>query len=317
MSDALTPVVLIDYLSVVYRWYHAMHDHPLMHNGLNTTPIHGFISTLLQVLHKVKTDRVVVCMDCKTQPCFRKTLDPEYKSNRKPMEEDLALALPHLEILIDNLMIPRLTAPGFEADDIIGTLTKKAEEAGLFAVVVSNDKDLLQLVSYGTNQLRQGKHGDWNVYTPQLVRHEFGFRHPAFIADYLALKGDAVDCIKGVPGIGETAASQLVSAFGSLDEIFDMQQYVPAKYWKKLAPGKEIAYNCLELTRVCREIPFEDLDIVWKRPPAHEARELFSYYNMNKVYEMYAGIQPVETKLPDIYPPINAPELEIPTGYLF
>jgi len=317
---AMPVVVIIDYLSVAFRWYHAMKENPLVcRRGLNTSPLHGFLSTLLGILEHAETSNVLVCRDCKTEPNFRKLLYPEYKAQRKAVEPDMALALPHLDVLLDNLCIPSVAKPGFEADDLIATYAKRYAAQGYYVLIVSNDKDLLQLVDYCVNQLRQGTDSAsaWRIWRPVTVQNHYGFRHPRYVADYLALMGDASDNIPGVPGIGEKAATELVASFGCLEEIYAMLDYVVPKHRKKLVEHRDAAFRCRELTTTRCDVDVPDMLPHWQRPPLHEIKAVLEPYELNMVMRQFEGQRVKDHGFPVLTPPAVAQALAEPVGYLF
>ena len=190
-------------------------------DGTPTNAIYGFLAILEHLYAEMKPEAVCVTFD-RREPTFRHRSYDFYKAQRKPMPEELAVQMPVLKELLDRLGISRLELAGYEADDILGTLSRLCEEAGDECVVVTGDKDSLQLVSSGTTvcnvKTRMGRN-ETILYTPERFREEYGF-DPEKMVDLKALMGDSSDNIPGVPGIGEKTALDLIRRFGSLENIF-------------------------------------------------------------------------------------------------
>src|SRR5690606_12773205 len=186
--------------------------------GENTSVVFGFAATILRILTKENPTHLAVVQDTK-EKSFRHELYDEYKANRVQMPDEMAEQLPRLDHLLNTMKIPILRKPGYEADDIIATLTKRAEAAGWEVVVVTGDKDLMQLVNDKTkifNLKKVSEAGEW--YDREAVKEKMGV-YPERILDYLALVGDASDNVPGVDGVGPKTAVKLLEEYGSFEAV--------------------------------------------------------------------------------------------------
>lgn len=216
---------LLDGSSYIYRAYYGVRDLATT-GGLPTNAVFGFTRMLLGLLQEHSPEYLAVVFDRPRDETFRRGLYPEYKANRDAMPEDLALQIPYIREVLQALNVPALEAPGFEADDVIATLARRAAGEGIRVTVVTGDKDLMQIVGERISLLDTMK----DSYSgPQDVLERFGVL-PERVPDVLGLAGDTADNIPGVPGIGEKTAAKLVKQFGSLEGVFR---------WKDLVNGKK------------------------------------------------------------------------------
>lgn len=210
-------LLLIDGMAIVFRGYFAMWDRPrLTTQGLNTSALQVLVNTLYGMLRRFDPSHVVICFDSKP-PTFRHKLYADYKSNRGEMPDDLAESLPYVFKLCRAMNIAQLRKRGWEADDIIATVVKRAERYRWRCSMYSPDKDLAQVVSEHTTLYRPGKQGSLDVFDQQRVREQWQITSSMQLVDQQALMGDAVDCIPGVPGIGAKTAMALIKRFGDLE----------------------------------------------------------------------------------------------------
>ena len=205
---------LIDGNSQMYRAYHAIRG-LTGPDGKSTNAIYGFVSMLRKLIADHKPDYLVASFDLPGRT-FRDDLYADYKANRAPMPGDLAEQVPLVHEACEAMGVPNLVSEGFEADDVIGTLAVQARAAGFEVAIVTGDKDFFQLVTDGLRIYNPKDDGTW--YDAAGVVEKFGVQ-PAQVVDVLALMGDSVDNIKGVPGIGEKGARDLINAHGSLDAL--------------------------------------------------------------------------------------------------
>lgn len=228
------------------------------HDGLPTNAIYGFLSTLFRLQDEYTPDRTIVCFDVK-EKTFRHQKFDSYKATRKGMPDELAAQLPVMKEVLDALGIIRCEKGGFEADDLIGTISHKAEEQGDDCLIVTGDRDSLQLVSaHTTVHLVSSKGGQDTSrdITPEAFREEYGF-DPIRLIDLKALMGDSSDNISGVPGVGEKTAMNLLHTFGSLDEVY---RHLDAPEIKKglrdkLTNGEQAARDSYWLATIERDAP--------------------------------------------------------------
>ncbi len=229
-------------------------------DGTPTNAVYGFLNIFLKLLDEETPDAVCVCFDLPA-PTFRHEQYEAYKAQRKPMPDELAVQMPILKEVLDAMNVPRYELAGWEADDLIGTISKKSEEIGWGCVVVTGDKDSLQLVSDKTHvrhvKTRMGQSESID-YTPEAFTEEYGFE-PIKMIDFKALMGDPSDNIPGVSGVGEKTALDLVRRFGTVHEIYDALDTLDVKdsVKKKLINGREAAEMSYTLATICRDVPIE------------------------------------------------------------
>ncbi len=213
-------LLLLDAMALIYRAYYALNRNPRINSkGLNTSAILGFANTLTEVLKKEQPTHIAVGFDS-IAPTLRKTDFAAYKANRQDTPEDIVNSIPYILQLLDAFRIPVLMMDGYEADDIIGTLAKKAEGEGFQVFMMTSDKDFGQLVSENIFMLKPAKGGnDAEIWGVKEVCERFGIEKPEQLIDILGLWGDSSDNIPGVPGIGEKKAKRLISEFGSMENL--------------------------------------------------------------------------------------------------
>ena len=242
---------LIDGNNQMYRAYHALHG-LTGPDGRSTNAVYGFITMLRKLLSDQQPDLVAAAFDLKG-PTFRHELAADYKATRRPMPEDLVEQVSWVHEACAALGVPVVTHAGFEADDVIGTLATQAVAAGLEVVVVTGDKDFFQLVGDRIRVFNPRDEGAW--YDDAGVLEKFGVR-PDQVVDVLALMGDASDNVKGVPGIGEKGARELLADFGSLDWLLDHADELPKKkYRTALTEHADNARRSRELVRLVTDVP--------------------------------------------------------------
>ncbi|MDR0927655.1 MAG: DNA polymerase I [Ignavibacteria bacterium] len=255
---------LIDGMSVAFRAYHAFGDTPLTNkDGLPTGAILGFANIITGFIEKEKPDNIAVCFDCR-QPTFRHQLYPEYKANRKAFPEDLGVQLPYIKRFIELIGIRNIEMPGFEADDIIGTISHIAS-GDMQVYCLTSDKDFFQLLNDNVFLLRNKKGStDFEVIGVNDVKERFGVR-ALQVVDYLALIGDTSDNIPGVKGIGEKSAIPLIEDYNTLENVYDnLDKIEKARTRKLLQEGKDSAFLSKTLVTIKTdiELPFEIDDLM-------------------------------------------------------
>ena len=289
-------LMVIDGNSIINRAFYGIR--PLStRDGLYTHAVFGFLTTLLRLREEEQPDAVCVTFDVHA-PTFRHTADAAYKATRKPMPEELGMQMPVLKEVLDALNIPRYELEGWEADDLIGTISRRCEAAGWDCAVVTGDKDSLQLITDHTKvklvSTRMGQTTTKDM-TPETFREQYGF-DPIHMIDLKALMGDASDNIPGVPGVGEKTAMGLVQMYGSIDHLYDhMPEIVTApetparpNVVKKLAAGEESARHSYWLATIATDAPldFRPEDNLCKAP-GPEAYPLFLRLEFTKLLEKF------------------------------
>lgn len=221
---------LLDAMALIYRAYYALNRNPRINSkGMNTSAILGFANTLAEVLKKENPTHIAVAFDV-AGPTLREADYTGYKSTRQETPEDIINAIPYIKRLLKGFDIPVLEKQGYEADDIIGTLAKKAEKDGFVVYMMTSDKDFGQLVSENIFMYKPARMGgSAEIWGVQEVCNAFGIEHPKQLIDILGLWGDSSDNIPGVPGIGEVKAKALIQQFGSIENLLDNLDQVKEK----------------------------------------------------------------------------------------
>jgi len=265
-------------MALIYRAYFALSRNPRINSkGLNTSAILGFANTLLDVLKNQKPTHIGVAFDTKA-PTFRHDNFAEYKANREKMPEDLSASIPYIYKLIKGFNIPFLQVDGFEADDVIGTLSKKAEADGFITYMMTPDKDFGQLVSdniYMYKPARMGNKAEiWGSYE---VCERFGITRPTQLIDILGLWGDASDNIPGVPGIGEKTAIKLISEYDSIENLLKNTDKLKGKQRENLENFADQAILSKELATIELNVPIalDESELILNEPDTEYLKELF------------------------------------------
>ncbi|HEY3121390.1 MAG TPA: DNA polymerase, partial [Vicinamibacteria bacterium] len=264
-------VYLIDGSAQLHRAYHAIRTLATT-RGLPTGAIYGFTTMLRKLYQDEQPEWVGISFDL-AGPTFRHEEYHDYKATRRKMDDDLAVQLPYVRRVCEVFGLPMIDAPGFEADDVIATLARQALERGLKVMVVTGDKDFLQMVSDDVLVLNPGREGSGaTLYDRKTVEEKFGVP-PERVVDVLALVGDAVDNVPGVPGIGEKGARDLVREFGSVEAVLDNAERVKkATYREGLVKHRDDALLSKRLVTLRTDVPVTlDLDRLRRGTPDQSA----------------------------------------------
>ena len=254
--DKREKLILIDGNALVHRAFHALP--PLSHEGEPTNAVYGFTSVLLKVLRELKPDYVIATFDL-AGPTFRHEEFAEYKAHRPKMADDLVVQFPKVKDIVRALNIPIYEKQGFEADDVIGTVSLLAKQhtPKVKTIIITGDLDTLQLVDDDTEVLTLKKGiTDTVTYDEKAVRERFGIA-PDQMNDFKGLKGDPSDNIPGVPGVGEKTATQLVQEYGSIENMYENIGVMPEKLRKKIEQFKDQAFFSKSLSTIKRDVPLE------------------------------------------------------------
>ena len=287
-------LVILDGNSIVNRAFYGIRQLSAP-DGTPTNGVYGFLAILRKLIDAEKPDSLCVAFDLKA-PTFRHKRYDGYKAQRKGMPEELAVQIPILKEVLDEMGILRLELEGYEADDLLGTVGKRCEASGWDCRIVTGDKDSFQLISDATHvchvKSRMGQ-TETKEYTPELFREEYGFE-PVRIIDLKALMGDSSDNIPGVPGVGEKTAMDLVQRYGTLQHIYDKLDELDIKEGvrKKLREGRESAELSYDLATICTSVPieFEPADALWHDNYKRGLYGLFKKLGFNKFIEKW-GIE--------------------------
>jgi DNA polymerase-1 len=249
-------LVLIDGHALAYRAFHAL---PLegfaTRDGEPTNATYGFTSTLLHILQELKPDYIAVCFDAGHSG--RDEIYPDYKAHRDRMPDEMRVQMDRIRQIVQAFGIPIMEVPGLEADDLLGALARQAAEQGLETVIVTGDKDLLQLVAPGVKVFLAGRRlSDGTLYDEEAVRARYGGLSPAQLRDYKALVGDKSDNIPGVSGVGEKTATELLRRYGSLEEIYShLDEVTPPRYREALEKNRDAAFLSRQLATIRTDLP--------------------------------------------------------------
>ncbi len=279
-------VFLIDGSSQMYRAYHAIHG-LTGPDGKSTNAVYGFVTMLRKLIADHQPELIAAAFDVKG-PTFRTDLAADYKANRAPMPADLAEQVPWVHEACEALGVPVLTHEKYEADDVIGTLAERAVADGLEVAIVTGDKDFFQLVCAGVHVFNPRDDGIW--YDPDGVREKFGVA-PSQVVDVLSLMGDAVDNVKGVPGIGEKGARELIATHDSLDALLaDVASVSKKRYRTLLETHADAARQSRELVRIHTDVPvaFEHDALRYSGPTPERCFALFSSLGFRTLLADYA-----------------------------
>lgn len=249
---------LLDAYALIYRSYFAFIRNPRFNSkGVNTSAMLGVTNTIVQLLEKEDPHLIGVVFDV-SAPTFRHEIFPEYKAHRDEMPEDLRKSIPYIRKIIEGFNIPIIEKPGFEADDVIGTLAKEAEKKGYTTYMMTPDKDYAQLVSDNIFMFKPAKlGGDPEVWGLKEVQENFGIQTAEQVIDILGLMGDTADNIPGCPGIGPKTAEKLIAEFGSIDGIYQNIDKLKGKQKENLIEFEEQVRLSRKLATIILDVPIE------------------------------------------------------------
>ncbi len=250
-------IIIIDGNSLINRAYYALQRPMITKSGLYTQGVYGFLNMLNKIKTDYSPDYIAVAFDRKA-PTFRHLEYAEYKAGRKKMPPELAMQLPLLKEVLDAMKVKMLEIDGFEADDIIGTVVRKAEAEGLEPLVITGDKDELQLATEKTKILITKKGiSEFDLYDEAAMQEKYGFSPEQFI-DFKGLMGDPSDNIPGIPGVGEKTALKLVQEYGSVSNLIDNVDQISSKSLRqKIEENAQLAVMSRRLATINTEVPIE------------------------------------------------------------
>ena len=270
---------MLDAYALIYRSYYAFIKNPRINSkGLNTSAIIGFVNTLQEVIEKEQPKYLGVAFD-PHGPTFRSDKFPAYKAQREATPEDIKKAVPIIKELLAAYRIPVLQVDGYEADDVVGTLAKKADSIeGIETFMLTPDKDYGQLVTEKVKIYRPRHGGGYEVMGPTEVCEKYGITTPLQVIDLLALMGDSADNFPGCPGVGEKTATKLITDFNSVDELLQRTDELKGALKKKVEEHVEDIRMSYYLATICTEVPI-DLnlaDLEMKSPDEEKLTALFA-----------------------------------------
>jgi len=310
---------LLDAYALIFRAYYAFIKNPrITSKGLNTSAVFGFLLALEEVLQKQKPTHIAVVFDTPT-PTFRHEMFKDYKANRNETPEDIKKAVPYIKRLIEAYKIPVIDYPGFEADDVIGTLARKASERGFTTYMMTPDKDFAQLVSENVFMLKPSRSGNdsilWGV---EDIKKEFCVNRPEQVIDVLALMGDTADNIPGAPGVGPKTAMKLISEYGSIEELFKNTDKLKGNLKDIIVNNREQIEFSKKLVTIEQNVPVElnESSLIREVPDPDKLKILFDELEFRTVAARILS-EIDKSEKPRESPPIISPGKDSLQGSLF
>jgi len=283
---------LLDAFALIFRAYYALIRSPrITSKGKNTNAQFGFTNALIDLLNKQKPSHIAICFDT-AAPTERHIDFPEYKANRQEAPEDLIASLPDIKKIIQGFNIPIIETDGFEADDVIGTLAKQAEKEGYEVFMVTPDKDYGQLVSENIKIYKppyQG--GDFEIIGPKEVCEKWNIADVSQVIDILAMMGDAVDNIPGIPGIGEKTAAKLLAEYGTVENVLENANNIKGSMGEKVRQGKDLAMMSKKLATIITSVPvnFHEGEFLVKEVNKEALKEIFGELEFRTIGKRILG----------------------------
>lgn len=292
-------VFLLDAMALVFRAYYALIRSPrLTSKGKNTNAQFGFTNTLIELINKQKPSHMAVCFDT-SAPTERHTDFEAYKANRQEAPEDITAAIPDIKAIITAFNIPCIEMDGYEADDIIGTLSKQAGEAGYEVFMVTPDKDYGQLVTSNVKIYKPGyQGGDVEILGPEEVCAKWNIKDVSQVIDILGLMGDAVDNIPGIAGVGEKTAAKLLNEYGTLENVVENADQIKGALGEKVRKGKEDALLSKKLATIITNVPvtFHEEDFKIKELDKEKLKAVFAELEFKSLAKRVLGEEVAEVK---------------------
>jgi len=296
MSDKKS-LFLLDAYALIYRGYYAFIKNPRINSkGLDTSAILGFMNSLFEIIRSQKPDYIGVAFD-KGGSVTRSEMFVEYKSNRDKTPEPIIMAIPYIKNILEGMNIPILEQEGFEADDIIGTVAKKAEKKNFQVFMVTPDKDFSQLVSENIFLCKPARMGNgMEIWGTKEVNEKFETESPEQVIDFLGMMGDSVDNIPGLPGVGEKTAKKFLKEYGSLENLLSNSHLIPGKLGEKITNNKELGIISKELAKIILDVPitYNLKDFKLTEPDKKKVLEVFDELEFRRIKETFFKIYGAE-----------------------
>jgi DNA polymerase-1 len=281
---------LLDAYALIFRGYYAFIKNPRINSkGMDTSAIMGFTNSLIDLINREKPNYLAVAFD-KGGSAERSDLFPDYKANRSETPEAIKIAVPYIHQLLEAMHIPIIEKAGFEADDIIGTLSKQAERQGFDVYMVTPDKDFAQLVSPHIFMYRPSRMGNgieiWGV--PE-VQEKFEIERPEQVIDFLGMMGDSVDNIPGLPGVGEKTAKKFLAQYGSMEKLLESTHELKGKLKEKIEANKELGLLSKKLARIILDVPvtFDAKNYALEKPDLEKVSVIFQELEFRRLTERF------------------------------
>jgi len=292
MSQKRPTLYLLDAYALIYRAYYAFIRNPRVNSkGINTSAMFGFTNTLNDIIKNYQPTHIAVAFDIPGE-VFRNETFAEYKANREETPNDIKLAIPYIRKIIKGFRIPILEKEGFEADDIVGTISRQAEKEGFEVFMVTPDKDFGQLVTEHVKMLKPGRQGNPNeVWGVKEICEKFGIERAEQVIDILGLQGDSVDNIPGVPGVGPKTATKLIADYGSVEGVLEHSDELKGKLKERVQENKEQALLSKELATIICDVPIDFVaeEVILEEPDRDALREIFADLEFRTMSERILG----------------------------
>ena len=301
MSDKKR-LFLLDAFALIFRGYYAFIKNPRINSkGMDTSAILGFTNSLLDVIKREKPDLLAVCFD-RGGSVARTEAFSEYKANRQETPEAIKIAVPIIESILKAMKIPAVVLAGYEADDIIGTLAKKAEKEGYQTFMVTPDKDFAQLVSENIFMYRPRFGGGYETWGIPEVQEKFGVKNPEQVIDFLGMMGDSADNIPGLPGVGEKTAKKFLAQYGSMENLLENTADLKGKMKEKVEAAKELGILSKELATIMLDVPvdFHEESFKMSMPDIEATKEIFTDLEFRRLTENFVKTFSIATNSEDI-----------------
>jgi len=288
MSDQKR-LFLVDAYALIFRGYYAFIKNPTINSkGMDTSAILGFTNSLLDVIKRERPDHLAVCFD-KGGSDLRNEMFPDYKANRDATPDAIKIAVPHIMSILEAMHIPIMVKEGFEADDVIGTLAKKAEKEGYKIFMVTPDKDFAQLVSENIFMYRPVFGGGYETWGIPEVQKKFEVESPLQVIDFLGMMGDSSDNIPGLPGVGEKTAKKFLAAYGSMEGLLANTHELKGKMKENIEANKELGLLSKELATIILDVPveFNEKDFEMSEPDILGVTKIFEELEFRRLADNF------------------------------
>ena len=280
---------LVDAYALIFRGYYAFIKNPRINSkGEDTSAIMGFMNSLLDVIKRERPDHLAVCFD-KGGSADRVEMYEAYKANRDETPEGIKTAVPYIYEILKAMHIPIMVKEGYEADDVIGTLSRQAENEGYKVFMVTPDKDFAQLVTDNIFMYRPVFGGGYETWGIPEVQKKFEVERPEQVIDFLGMMGDASDNIPGLPGVGEKTAKKFINQFGSMEGLLENTDQLKGKMKEKVEANAELGKLSKELARIMLDVPvtFDAKDFQLDHPDIEKVKEIFTNLEFRRLTDNF------------------------------
>lgn len=287
---------LVDAYALIFRGYFALIKNPRLNSkGQNTSAIMGFMNSLIDVVKRERPDHLAVCFD-KGGSEARNEMFPDYKANRDETPDAIRFAIPYIYNILEAMNIPIMVKEGFEADDVIGTLAKKAEKEGYTTFMVTPDKDFAQLVSENIFMYRPVFGGGYETWGIPEVQKKFEVNDPLQVIDLLGMMGDSSDNIPGLPGVGEKTAKKFIAEFGSMEGLLANTAQLKGKMKEKVSEHAELGLLSKKLATIMLDVPveFNEADFEMCPPDTEKVLEIFDDLEFRRLKDNFLNAFSIE-----------------------